>query len=610
MKTAYLFLFSLLFSICQAQTRGFVPVRPDGSQERRLALVIGNNDYEKPSLTLTNAANDADDMRAALEKIGFDVLMYKNLDYRSLNVNIDKFVNQLSNYDVGLVHYSGHGVSYLNQNYLVPTDADIRTVTQIEYDCYSLNKLIAKMEGSGVKNTIVMLDACRNTPILPPSSRSTLQAGLVAPLNPHGTYIVFATQEGSVASDAIDTRNGLFTGALLKNITLPDLTLKQIIDRTKKEVREKSDGAQLPNAYDQIEGDFYFIRSSNKNDATPPSASALRDSDGDGIVDEMDQCPYEYGPITNFGCPEGSASGKDTKDAPAEIQRGISLYIAGKYSEALPILLKGAPSDISGSSSNYLGDMYFYGQGVAADFVESAKWYRKAADQGNSNGQNNLGYLYNNGLGVQKDYVEAAKWYRKAADQGQINALFNIGYMYRNGLGVAQDDSEAIKWYHKAAEKQNSAAQNSLGFAYQFGYGVQKDYVEAIQWYRKAADQGSPEAQNNLGIMYENGYGTAVNYTEAEKWYRKAANQGYSGGQNNLGVLYHTGNGIAKDYGQAAAWYRKAAAQNHPQAQYNLGLLCQYGLGVSQDNAEAVKWYIKSCDAGYAPACDKAKSLR
>ena len=44
-------------------------------------------------------------------------------------------------------------------------------------------------------------------------------------------------------------------------------------------------------------------------------------------------------------------------------------------------------------------------------------------DQGNAEAQINLGVLYANGWGVAQDYVEALKWYRKAADQDIPEAL-------------------------------------------------------------------------------------------------------------------------------------------------------------------------------------------
>ncbi len=66
--------------------------------------------------------------------------------------------------------------------------------------------------------------------------------------------------------------------------------------------------------------------------------------------------------------------------------------------------------------------MYYWGRGVSQDYPEAVKWYRKAAEQGNANGQNNLGLMYYHGTGVAKDMVEARKWFEKAAEQGHTKA--------------------------------------------------------------------------------------------------------------------------------------------------------------------------------------------
>eukprot|EP00729_Bicosta_minor_P033110 gene33110-biopygen3951 len=66
--------------------------------------------------------------------------------------------------------------------------------------------------------------------------------------------------------------------------------------------------------------------------------------------------------------------------------------------------------------------------------------------------QYSLGYAYNNGKGVEQDYVESAKWYRKAADTGYADAQHNLGNMYDDGKGVTQDHVEAAKWFQKSAE--------------------------------------------------------------------------------------------------------------------------------------------------------------
>jgi TPR repeat protein len=86
------------------------------------------------------------------------------------------------------------------------------------------------------------------------------------------------------------------------------------------------------------------------------------------------------------------------------------------------------------SSQNQLGNCYANGQGVKKNFVEAAKWYRRAADLGHARAQFNLGNLYVNGQGVKKDLIEAAKWYRKAAEQGDPLAQLNLSALYALSL--------------------------------------------------------------------------------------------------------------------------------------------------------------------------------
>ncbi len=58
---------------------------------------------------------------------------------------------------------------------------------------------------------------------------------------------------------------------------------------------------------------------------------------------------------------------------------------------------------------------------MAQDHVEAAKWWRKAAEQGDANAQCSLGMAYDNGTGVPKDSAKAVNWVRKAAEQGSAN---------------------------------------------------------------------------------------------------------------------------------------------------------------------------------------------
>jgi formylglycine-generating enzyme required for sulfatase activity len=254
----------LLFSeLAQAQ-KGFKPVGGDApaGTERRLALVIGNKDY--PFLTsLKNPLNDANDMEAALKRLGFEVLKVTNTDYRSLTNALNRFKEGLSSSDVAFVYYSGHGASYGGKNYLLPTDINADCLEQIEDQGVSLNRILGDITSKNVKNSFVVWDACRNIPKLKlcdNSKKDFATNGPVKPTNnPKGSMVVYATEEGTTADDNAAGRNGLFTEALLRYLTLPNLTIKTILDKASIEVDNKSGGHQTPARYDKIYGDFYFV---------------------------------------------------------------------------------------------------------------------------------------------------------------------------------------------------------------------------------------------------------------------------------------------------------------------------------------------------------------
>jgi uncharacterized protein len=144
-------------------------------------------------------------------------------------------------------------------------------------------------------------------------------------------------------------------------------------------------------------------------------------------------------------------------------------------------------------------------RGVSADergdYVEAAKWYRLAADQGHALAQYNLGLMHDNGEGVPENDAEAVKWYRRAAAQGNAKAQHNLGIMYDKGEGVPENDAEAAKWYRRAADQGRAKAQGNLGRMYALGEGVPEDDVQAYMWLSLSAAQGDETAIANKDVM-------------------------------------------------------------------------------------------------------------
>jgi uncharacterized protein len=129
-----------------------------------------------------------------------------------------------------------------------------------------------------------------------------------------------------------------------------------------------------------------------------------------------------------------AASRAEAADCSPEVTDLAALEVA-----CLPLAEAG---DVSAQSN--LGWLY---DGMISDrLAESAKWYRRAAEQGDATSQNNLGSKYLLGRGVLKDYGEALLWFRKSAKQGFAPAQGHLCLMYADGLGTPVDNVKAYAW--------------------------------------------------------------------------------------------------------------------------------------------------------------------
>jgi TPR repeat protein len=104
------------------------------------------------------------------------------------------------------------------------------------------------------------------------------------------------------------------------------------------------------------------------------------------------------------------------------------------------------------ASSAFAGDKYdcldaYNGQ----NYTEALRLCRPLAEQGEFAAQNVLGLMYLKGRGVSQNDFEAAKWFRKAAEQGDPwspSAQSVLGTLYEDGHGVPQDYVLAYMWYN------------------------------------------------------------------------------------------------------------------------------------------------------------------
>jgi len=135
--------------------KGIMVDKKNKFSENRTALVIGQSDYKKVS-KLTNTANDAKDIANALKSLGFKVIEKTNVNREDMMSAIDHFRDELiSRKGVGLFYYSGHGLQVNGENYLVPTDADIKSESQVAFRAVNADEVLSTMQDAKANVNIV-----------------------------------------------------------------------------------------------------------------------------------------------------------------------------------------------------------------------------------------------------------------------------------------------------------------------------------------------------------------------------------------------------------------------------------------------------------------------
>ena len=224
--------------------------------QHKMALVIGNSNYGSTD-NLKNPVNDAEDMEKVLKLLGFEVTLLKDLEQQSMEQAIEDFNKRLQQKNgVGLFYYAGHGVQVGGENYLIPVKAKINREQDVRFRAIPLSQVLGAMEDAQNPFNIVILDACRDNPIIR-KFRSSKTRGLSAVMAPEGMIIAFATAPGNVSEDG-EGRNSPYTASLLQHIQTPELPIQLIFEKVRESVRNKTGNRQSPRYESSIGGNFTF----------------------------------------------------------------------------------------------------------------------------------------------------------------------------------------------------------------------------------------------------------------------------------------------------------------------------------------------------------------
>src|SRR5216684_2924408 len=252
--------------------------------EKRVALVIGNNDYKNVP-KLQKAVNDARTMGDTLKQLGFNVMVAENQNRQQFSQTLLAFDNAVEPGDTAFFFYAGHGFEIAGQNFLLPTDVPAAGEGQEELvrDASVLaDRIIERLQNKKVRTSILVFDACRNNPFERAGTRAVAGGGGLAPMTqlPEGVFSVFSAGPRQTALDRLSNDdanpNSVFTRTFAKELLQPGENLVQVAQHTRRLVSEMAETVkhkQIPVYFDQMVDDVFL------NGATKGQAEAAKSAE-------------------------------------------------------------------------------------------------------------------------------------------------------------------------------------------------------------------------------------------------------------------------------------------------------------------------------------------
>jgi uncharacterized caspase-like protein len=240
------------FSILLAQVLIVVAMSSGASssqaQEKRFALLVGNQAYDASVGILKNPHNDIAIVETSLKKQSFEILpIVKDARRSAILGAVRDLANRLRTAGpgaVGFLYYSGHGAAEKDTgiNYIIPVDAKDPGSTQFWDESIKLDEIMRLLDQARGAVKFVVFDACRNELQLP--SRDTTK-GLVPVAEQQGFFVAYASAPGRTATDRGE-KSGPYAAALSAEIGKRGLDHLNLFQNVKEAVIASTGGSQHP----------------------------------------------------------------------------------------------------------------------------------------------------------------------------------------------------------------------------------------------------------------------------------------------------------------------------------------------------------------------------
>ncbi len=222
---------------------------------RRVALVIGNQNYGDNARDLQGPRNDATRMAHLFADLGFELIAPQyDIDKGTMRAFVRTFAEALEKGGIAAFYYSGHGIQGPGGgNYLMPVNARLYEPVDIDEQCYPVAAIVEKIVEKKCTG-LLFLDACRNNPFqgIPETGRKKSvtihRPGLdTIPKDELPDILIsYATGPGSTAEDGEGAGHSPYTDALIEHLPRPGVAIEELLKHVRSMVAEKTGMRQQP----------------------------------------------------------------------------------------------------------------------------------------------------------------------------------------------------------------------------------------------------------------------------------------------------------------------------------------------------------------------------
>lgn len=639
----------------QADITGLPAIRfdLDARSPQRYALVIGNADYDHAE-DLANARKDAADMAALLRSRGYIVAEHHDLAKEEFEGALRALLHETQVGAEVLLFYAGHGVQIGNRNYLIPTDAQIRSVYDVPFMTVSLGSLLS-IVSTRSRSLVAILDSCRDNPfegqrghVGLDGTPARLRTGFSAQETPINSYVVFSTSPGAVAFDGTE-ENSPFTGALLAAAARnPQGTLETIVKDVRRSVYDATDQLQIPWESSSLVEPISFAA-----DGPPAAAVTRAPRTGQAGVGELTIRSILNPEIAIGGVLSDALGGTGSRlmstpsggrieivrggrkmaleagdtlepdEAGTAVYRASATGMAASATRGLSLVpiadrfemesgggrqsvsLELEVHDCDAAAGDHL-DPQGVGQVRFANEImpEQARAQCEAAvaehpDNGRFHYQ--LGRAHMALLDL--DAAEAA--FIRAQELGHIRAIQARGVIEvarvkaTGGLETGRAPDRALGFFAAGVER-GDPNYHSLGRQLLLYPTSPEEERQGFELLSRSLELGHTFSMNALGLYFLEEDGAHYNAERGLRYLRESYARSDIYGAANLGVVAANGLGGQPEYPQRALdLFREASEGGHPTAPSSIGRLYNAGdVGGAPDHAEAVRWYDIGLERG------------